>query len=467
MLHVALAFVSSCSPVQESELPPPNIVIVLVDDLGWGDLGADLPGIGGRSDHRTPHLTGFAKESLVMTNGYSAAPNCAPSRASLQTGRYTPRHGILTVGTSARGRAKNRALVPVPNETVLPDGEITLAERLAPAGYSSVHLGKWHLGEDPRTQGYDVNIGGNQRGHPKSYFSPYKNPALKDGPKGEYLTERLTNEAIAQLDELKPPFLMHLAYYTVHTPLQAPKERIEERRGAGAKSPKYAAMVEAMDAEFGRLLGALEAKGLAGNTVVLFTSDNGGHGPVTNLGPLRGYKGTLDEGGIRVPWIVRWPGRIAPGVSDSPVHHVDVAPTLESLAKVEPAVAREGAAPPPELDGVDLTGLWFRGEAPAPRPLLWHFPVYLEGKSDRFPQWRTTPGCAIQVGSLKLIEFFGAGPLGPRRELFDLSLDPKETTDASADRGPEIEAIRALRDRMLREMGARFPTFEDPPASDG
>lgn len=468
MLHAALAVLSSCSLIQEPAAADsgapllPNILIVLIDDLGWGDLGQDLPGIGGRADHRTPHITAFAKESLVMTNGYSAAPNCAPSRASLQTGRYTPRHGILTVGSSARGKAKNRALVPVPNETVLPDAEITLAERLAPAGYTSVHLGKWHLGDDPRTQGYHVNIGGNQRGHPKSYFAPYKNPALKDGPDGEYLTTRLTGEAIAQMDELKPPFLMHLAYYTVHTPIQAPKGRVEERRRAGAKSPKYAAMVEAMDAEFGRLIAALEAKGLAKDTLVFFTSDNGGYGPVTSTERLRGFKGTLDEGGIRVPWIVRWPSRIAPGVTDAPVHHVDVAPTLEAVAGMGTDAGSAGEVQDaPVLDGIDLTALWLHRELPATRPLLWHFPVYLEGKSDRFPGWRTTPGCAFRYGSLKLVEYFGAGPAAGRQELFDLSGDPRETADVAAQREAEVQLLQARRDELLERLGARFPMLPE------
>ncbi len=452
LAFAALGGVTQAGAPREEVSLPPNVLVVLVDDLGWGDLGADLPGIGGRADHRTPHITAFAVESLVLTQAYAAAPNCAPSRATLQTGRYTPRHGILTVGSSARGKEKNRALVPVENRTVLADDEVTLAERLAPAGYSSAHLGKWHLGEDAATQGYATNVGGNQRGHPESYFSPYRNPNLADGPEGEYLTTRLTSEAIGLLDELEPPFLMHLAYYSVHTPLQAPKERVEERRAAGASDPRYAAMVETLDAEFGRLMAALDQRGLAENTVVLFTSDNGGYGPVTNRDALRGCKGTLDEGGIRVPWMVRWPGRIEPGVDATPVHHVDLAPTLASLAGIaEPAS-------PSAIDGVNLVPLWTERQPPSRELLAWYFPVYLEGKSDRFDAWRTTPGCALRVGDWKLIEFYEREDADrPRLELYDLEHDPREADDLASIEAERRDSMHRVLVEWRAALGARAP----------
>ncbi len=435
---------------------PPNIVVVLVDDLGYGDLGADLPGIGGLADHRTPRITSFAKESLVFTNGYSAGPNCAPSRASLQTGRYTPRHGILTVGNSARGKAKNRALVPIENRTVLADGEITLAEMLAPAGYTSAHIGKWHLGDDARTQGYAVNIAGNKRGHPKSYFSPYKNPSIEDGPEGEYLTTRLTDDAIRLLDELEAPFFLHLAYYTVHTPIRAPKERVDALRAAGVKNPVYTAMVEALDHEFGRLIDALEEKGLAENTLVLFTSDNGGYGPKTNREILRGCKGTLDEGGVRVPWIVRWPGKIAPGVNGSLVHHVDLLPTFASLSG---APVPEGV----ELDGVNLRTVLLDSVESGRRDLCWHFPCYLQGSSDRFEHFRTEPGGALRSGDLKLIEYFGVDGKGPARvELYDLSEDPLEAHDLAGERVDEATLLQLNLRAWRDSVGAKVPTEAEP-----
>lgn len=452
----------SCAP--QGDLPtathhrgaPPNFVIVLVDDLGYGDLGAGLPGIGGRTEHRTPNISRLAAQGLVLTQGYAAAPNCAPSRACLQTGRTTPRHGIYTVGSAARGKPPLRELIPVQNTTVLADEEQTLAEHLRGAGYTSAHLGKWHLGDDPTAQGYDFNVGGNKAGHPKSYFSPYKNDDLEDGPDGEYLTTRLTDEAIGLLGKMEPPFLLHLAYFSVHTPLQAPPQRVKERRAAGVKSAKYAAMVEALDHEVGRLLGALKEAGLSEDTVVVFTSDNGGHMPVTNQEILRGYKGTLDEGGVRVPWIVRWPGRIEPGVSETPVHHVDLLPTLLTLANVEPD---EGLV----LDGVDLTGLLTGGTGPGARPLFWHFPCYLQGKSDRFEHFRTTPGGSLRAGPWKLIEYFHPGSTAaPRLELYDLSADPLESTDVSAAQPARTAAMYADLVRWRESVEAPVPTDPEP-----
>ncbi|MEM6567867.1 MAG: sulfatase-like hydrolase/transferase, partial [Planctomycetota bacterium] len=434
----------------------PNVVILLVDDLGYGDLGVDLPGLPGRSDHRTPRLAALAREGLVLTHGYAAAPNCAPSRASLQTGRWTPRHGVLTVGSSARGKARHRALVPVKNRTVLEDEEVTLAELLGPAGYSSAHVGKWHLGDDACTQGYDVNVGGTSRGSPKSYFAPYRNPNLEDGPDGEYLTTRLTDEAIRLVDTLERPFLLHLAYYTVHTPIRAPKERVAELEARGVKNPVYAAMVEAMDHEVGRLLDALDAAGIADDTVVVFTSDNGGYGPKTNLEVLRGYKGTLDEGGVRVPWIVRWPGRIEPRVDAAQVHHVDLFPTIAALAGAELPRGRA-------VDGVDLTPLLLEGRAPEPRPLRWHFPAYLEGKSDRFPRFRTEPGGSLLEGDWKVVEYFRPEGQGDSRvELYDLAHDPMERRDLA---GTQPERARVMRDRLeawRRSVAAEVPASAEP-----
>lgn len=441
----------------------PNIVIVLVDDLGYGDLGAGLPGVGGRTDHRTPRIAGLAAESRVFTHAYSAAPNCAPSRASLQTGRYTPRHGVITVGTSARGKPEHRDLIPVDNVRTLASSEVTLAELLGGAGYSSAHLGKWHLGNDPCTQGYDVNVGGTSRGHPKSYFAPYRNPVLDDGPEGESLTTRLTDEAIAQLGELEEPFFLHLAYYTVHTPLQGAPDRVEERRRSGTGEQRraalhYGAMVEQLDAEVGRLLDALDARGLSENTLVVFSSDNGGYGPVTNRDVLRGCKGTLDEGGVRVPLFVRLPGKIAPGVDELPVHHVDLFPTLGAFAGAE---VPEGV-PLGEIDGLDLSPrLLAKDPAAAPserEALYWHFPAYLEGSSDRFEHFRTKPGGAVRSGDWKLVEYFGKRPDGtPWIELYDLAEDPLEQHDLAGESKERARSMAAALSAWRVEIGARLP----------
>ena len=437
----------------------PNVSVVLVDDIGWADLGVGIPGMPGVEQHRTPAIAAFAKESLVCTRAYSAAPNCAPSRASLQTGRYTPRHGILTVGSPARGKAENRTLVPPASLTVLPTEEVTLAEHLKTAGYSSAHVGKWHLGEDPTTQGYDINVGGNQSGHPKSYFAPYKNPSLKDGPDGEYLTSRLTTDAIGLLDTLEPPFLLHLAYYTVHAPLQAPEELIADRKEAGAPHPRYAAMVEALDTQFARVMAAVKERGLDDNTVIVFTSDNGGYGPATNREPLRGFKGTLDEGGVRVPFFVRWPGQIAPRVSAEPVHHVDLFPTLGALAGLPHSDVPSSVT----IDGVNLASHWTEAMPIDSRSLAWHFPCYLQGKSDRFEKWRTTPGGSIlEDGRWKLVQFFGVREDGSAsQELYDLEADPKEESNVAKEHPDKIKSLMRQLVTWRKTVGAALPSARE------
>lgn len=431
----------------------PDVVLIVIDDLGWGDLALGVPGIAERSDVATPALARLAAESVAFTRCYAAAPNCAPSRASLQTGRLTPRHGVFTVGNPARGEARHRALVPAQNRTALEDSEVTLGEVLSARGYRAAHIGKWHLGDDPRTQGYAVNVGGTRRGHPKSYFAPYSNPALPDGPDGESLTTRLTDEALALLaDEGGAPLFLHLAYYTVHTPLQARPDAVQAKRETGSPNPTYAAMLEAMDAEVDRLLAALD--GRQRDAIVLFTSDNGGYGPATNQEPLRGYKGTLDEGGLRVPLLVRARGA-APRVSGAPVHHVDLLPTIAALT---------GAAPPEvDLDGVDLTAHLLEASPLAPRSLPFHFPAYLEGASDRFPHFRTEPGGALVEGRWKLVEFFQpTGP--PRRELYDLDVDPREATNLADSNGERTSAMAGRLTAWRERTGAPLPT---PKASGG
>jgi arylsulfatase A-like enzyme len=454
LLALTLTNLSAASSGDDA-VRPPNIIVVLVDDLGWGDLGADVPGLPGVAEHLTPAIAAFAKESMTCTHAYSAAPNCAPSRASLQTGRYTPRHGVLTVGSPKRGKAEHRALTPPSSRRALPLEEVTLAEHLKAAGYSSAHVGKWHLGDDPMAQGYDVNVGGQMNGHPKSYFAPYKNPSLADGPEGEYLTTRLTSESIELLDKLEPPFFLHLAYYTVHTPLQAPESLISDRKAAGAPHPRYAAMVTALDGEFARLLAGIKERGLDKDTLIVFTSDNGGYGPATNQEPLRGFKGTLDEGGVRVPFMVRWPGRVEPRVSTAPIHHVDLFPTLGAIA----------SAPPTNrpIDGLDLSGHWTDATPLESRSLAWHFPCYLEGKSDRFEHWRTTPGGSILLdGRWKLVEFFGTRADGSAwKELYDLRSDPREENDLATKHPDKIKSLTRELVTWRKTVHATVPTMRD------
>ena len=388
-----------------------------VDDLGWRDLG-----VMGSEYYETPNIDVLASQGLRFTQAYSNAPNCAPARASLLSGMYQPRHGVYTVGSSERGDARRRKLVPVENETELDLETVTIAEALAARGYVSGHVGKWHLGGPgflPAAQGFAWAVGGDASGAPPSYFHPYARggrslPDLDDGAEGEYLTDRLTDEAIRFIDTHQDrPFFLYLSHYGVHTPLQARPSLVQhyrdKRAASGHDNPTYAAMIHSVDESVGRLLRRLDELDLSDDTVVIFFSDNGGFGPATSMTPLRGSKGMLYEGGIRVPLMILRAG----AVSDAPVIGVDLFPTLLTMA---------GLPPPPgvQLDGVDLVPL-LKAASPLPeRPLFWHFPAYLEADASVPGPWRTTPAAAVRIGPHKLITFFEDS----RDELYNLAEDP-------------------------------------------
>ncbi len=426
---------------------PPNIVLIYADDLGYSDLACY-----GNEFHLTPHLDQLAAGGMRFTNAYANAPNCAPSRAALMSGQYGPRHGVYTVGSAARGKKENRKLLPPKNRTVLDDDVWTLPEMLHEAGYVSAQIGKWHLGDDPRTQGFDVNIAGNKAGHPKSYFSPYKNEDLSDGPEGEYLTDRLTDESIRFIETHRTkPFFLYLSHYAVHTPIQAKKDlkRIyQERNDSG--NAGYAAMVDSLDQSVGRIVQCLDRLELRERTLVIFTSDNGGHGGITSMAPLRGAKGMLYEGGIREPFIVNWPGQVKAGsVEEAPVIGTDLLPTLAALASVPlPADAI--------FDGVDIGPLMLGGADLPERPLHWHFPAYLEGlgRGEDKPTWRTTPAGAVRLGSYKLIEFFEEG----RLELYDLAEDVSETRNLAAEQPEKAKELHGLMLEWRKQTAAAMPT---------
>jgi len=419
----------------------PNIVFILADDLGWTDLGCF-----GSKYYQTPNIDRLAQQGMKFTNAYSNGPNCAPTRACLMSGRYTPRHGIYTVGSSARGKEKFRKLVPVKNKTVLSSSVVTIAERLQSAGYYTAHMGKWHLGNPPeagpKEQGFNVNIGGDQRGSPRSYFSPYRNKYLKDGPKGEYLTDRLTDEAVKFIEQNREKrFFLYLPHYAVHTPFQAKKELINKYQqktpAAGHKNPTYAAMIHSLDDSVGRILDKLDELKLAKNTVVIFTSDNGGLGgynvldlktrDVTSNAPLKGGKGMLYEGGVRVSTIVRWPGVVESGtVCEEPIISLDFYPTMMEIAGLHPNTEDR-------LDGLSVFPLLKSGgkEALKRKALFWHFPGYLQANQN-LGTWRATPGGIVRQRDYKLIEFFEDG----RLELYNLKEDLSERNNL-AEKLPE------------------------------
>ncbi|MBM4086612.1 MAG: sulfatase [Lentisphaerae bacterium] len=433
----------------------PNIVFILADDLGWKDTACM-----GSHFYKTPRIDQLAAQGMIFSDAYANAPNCAPTRACLLTGLYSPRHGVYTVGASARGRPEDRKLIPTPNTEVLDPRFVTIAEALKSAGYATASIGKWHLGQDPKSgpqaQGFDVNIGGNQSGAPKSYFSPYGNPDLPDGPKGEYVTDRLGDEAVNFIkDNRQRPFFLYLPHFAVHTPHQAKPELIAQYKGKPGegrqRDPTYAAMIESLDQSVGRVLDCLDTEGLADNTVVVFFSDNGGFGPITDMTPLRGSKGMLYEGGIREPTIVRWPGRVKPGSTcDTPIIGVDFFPTLLEIA---------GAKAPTEQprDGVSLLPVLAGGAIP-PRDLFWHEPVYLEAYEKAQGRWRCTPSSAIRGGDWKLIEFFEDNHV----ELYNLKDDIGETTNLAEKLPEKAQELRKRLAEWRQAVNAPVPTQLNP-----
>jgi arylsulfatase A-like enzyme len=466
LLSVSLVLLSSFAFAADSKRS--NFVFFLVDDLGYMDIGAYNP----ETFYETPNVDRLAREGMRFTHGYAANPVCSPTRYSILTGKYPTRVGATNWFSGVRsGR-----FLPAPLNDAMPLEEVTLAEALKEAGYRTAFVGKWHLGPNekfwPEAQGFDINIGGHDRGSPPGgYFAPFKNPRLKDGPTGEHLTRRLTDEAITILDQFKDdPFLLYIAFYTVHTPLQGPKELVEKYQAKAksrglddqrpfaaeeqvwpVKQPRevrilqshatYAAMVESMDAAVGRVLHKLAELGLDETTAVFFTSDNGGlstseGSPTSNL-PLRGGKGWVYEGGIREPFIIKWPGVTkAESVCDAPVMSIDFYPTILEMAGL----------PQPErrFDGVSLAPL-LRGQEKLDREaLFWHYPHY--SNQGGFP------GGAVRRGDWKLVERYEDG----RVHLYNLRDDVGERNDLAKEMPDRVAAMRSRLHAWYKEVGAKF-----------
>jgi len=448
----------------------PNIVFLLIDDMGWKDLGCY-----GNKFYETPNIDKLASQGMKFTDAYAAAPLCSATRASILSGKYPARVGITGAFTRAsrpiseQDTAKPRS-GPVheklcsPRRTDhLPLEEITFAELMKDAGYKTAFFGKWHLGHEPHTsssQGFDHNIGGGWQPGPPSYFDPYRLHNIEDRKEGEYLADRLTDEAEQFLEENKDdPFLLYLSHYSVHTPIQGKEDLTEKYRkkiepGDEEKNPVYAAMVQSVDESVGSLMAKLEELNLVENTFVLLMSDNGGltYEPrsgkfVTSNKPLRAWKATLYEGGIREPMIVRWPGVVEPGsISDEPVSSVDFYPTFLEVAGVAPH-------PKQHLDGESLVPL-LANEGFDRDAIFWHFPHYIGGhtrSSDTSTYW-ITPCAAVRMGDYKLIEFFEG-----RVELYNLKEDIGEKNDLSKKMPERAEKMKKRLDEWLEETGARMP----------
>jgi arylsulfatase A len=432
---------------------PPNFVFILADDLGWADLGCY-----GSKFHESPNLDKLASQGMRFSDAYAACNVCSPTRASIITGKYPARLHLTTFLPGRSDRPSQKLLQPKINQ-FLPLDEVTLPQALKPAGYTSAAMGKWHLGAGPdyapSKRGFDVDVG--SRGGPW-YFWPYTNPKAKEPPipggkEGEYLTDRLTDEAIKFIEANKDrPFFLYLAHHAVHIPLAAKKDLIAKyqakaKTNEGQNNPIYAAMIESLDDGVGRIMQKLDELKLAERTVLVFTSDNGGLSvregpstPATSNAPLYAGKGYNYEGGIREPLIVRWPGVVKPGsVCGTPVLSMDFYPTFLELAGVK-------GDPKHVPDGVSLVAMLKGTGEPKRQALFWHYPHYSNqgGK----------PSGAVRQGDWKLIEFYEDG----KRELYNLKDDIGEKNDLAAKMPDKVQELAKLLDDWRKDVKAQMPT---------
>ncbi|MCH8215730.1 MAG: sulfatase [Planctomycetes bacterium] len=444
-----------------------NFVFILADDLGIMDLGVE-----GSTFYESPHIDRLARSGMRFRRGYATCQVCSPSRASIMTGKYPTRLGITTwIGDRAgRDWKRNTKLLPAAYTRRLDHGEITLAEALRAAGYRTFFAGKWHLGDEgswPEDHGFEVNKGGWDRGSPAGgYFAPYVNPRLESGPDGESLPLRLGRETVRFIEDHKnEPFLAYLSFYSVHGPIQTTQKKWRKYQKKAAQNPHdgarfivdrrlpvrqvqdcpiYAGMIEAMDEAVGMVLDKLEALGLSQNTVVCFTSDNGGVSSgdafSSSMLPYRGGKGRQWEGGIREPYYIRVPGVTTPGsVCDVPVTGTDFYPTILELAglPLNPRQHRDGVSLVPLLHGREIEQ----------RDLFWHYPHYGNQGGE--------PSSIICSGPWKLIHYWEDG----RDELYHILRDIGEQHDLAAQHAEKRDTLRGKLDRWLEEVGANLPTL--------
>jgi arylsulfatase A-like enzyme len=483
IVHIILLCMIGNSGMAQVLPKQPNIVMILADDLGWADLQCY-----GSTFYETPNLDRLAAMGVRFTNGYASSPVCSPSRAALLTGKYPIKTGVTDwiKGRQHNGKAAPyEKMIAQPFTLFLPFKEETIAEAALKKNYKTFVAGKWHLGEDekhwPEAHGFQINKGGFGKGSPAGYkndstggyFTPYENPRLADGPAGEYLTNRLTNEAISFMEENKnAPFFLMYSLYAVHNPLQAPAGLIKKYQAKkqllqipdSARFRKdepwmkfekgwkqrlvqdnavYAAMIENMDENIGRLLNTLDGLGISDNTIILFTSDNGGlstaEGSPTANGPLKAGKGWLYEGGIRVPFIIKWPGSINAGqVSAMPVSSVDIFPTLCKAINKKAVMNKD-------VDGQDIVELLTNEKKNSSRTIFWHYPHYSNqgGK----------PGAAMLKDGFKLILHYGDNTV----ELYNVAKDIGEQYNIAAVNKKIVSKYRKVLDKWLQANAAKYP----------
>ncbi|MFY9254083.1 MAG: sulfatase [Fuerstiella sp.] len=464
-LFIALG-VSVFGQLFAAEVQRPNVVFILADDFGCRDLSGE-----GSSFYETPNLDRIAREGVKFSNGYATCQVCSPSRASIMTGKYPARLHMTDYIGAASGLdwKRNGRILPAEYLHNLPHSETTLAEALKEGGYRTFFAGKWHLGGEgshPDNHGFDVNIGGHFRGSPPGgFFAPFKNPEMKDGQAGESLPIRLAQETVDFIAaESTQPFFAYLSFYSVHSPIQTtrelwskyrdkavafdtPQERFVVDRTLPVRQvqdcPIYAGMVESMDNGVGMVLETLDRLKLAENTIVIFTSDNGGVSSgdafaTSNL-PFRGGKGRQWEGGVREPYYIKAPG-IKPGVNETPVTGTDFYPTILELAGLP-------AKPDQHVDGVSLVPL-LKGESIKDRSLFWHYPHYGNQGGE--------PSAFVRNGDWKLIHYWEDG----HDELYDIVADIGEQNDLAAV-NPQITAkLRAELDDWLLATKAAIPELD-------
>jgi len=422
----------------------PNILFIYLDDFGWKDtqyMGSDF--------YETPHIDALAREGMVFTDAYSSAANCAPARACLLSGQYTPRHQVFNVGTRARGESRYRRLLHVPGTTDLSLEIITWAELLQSNGYATGLFGKWHLGTSPRDQGFDVVV---ERG-PLGFKGHI-------GPNGEYLADLLTNRTIEFIRQNRhQPFCAYLSHHAVHTPLQPKEELLAKYQskvpGKLHNHVNMATMIQNIDDGVARLVEALNSLRLRRRTAIFFYSDNGGYGPATDMDPLWGYKGNYYEGGIRVPFFVNWPGTISPGETSEPIISIDLYPTFLEMAGI--------THPDQPLDGLSLLPLLKgRVERLPERALFWHFPAYLESYEvygeQRDPLFRTRPCSIVRLGDYKLHEYFEDGAL----ELYDLKRDISEQNNLATQNPAKLRELYRILKEWQQNVRAPIPNRANP-----
>jgi len=433
----------------------PNILLINIDDMGWRDVG-----FMGSEYYETPNIDALAANGIIFTNAYASAANCAPSRACLMSGQWTPRHGIYTVGSSERGDSKDRKLIPVRNNITLPDNQFILTEVLKSAGYITCHAGKWHLSDDPTTQGFDANIGGSHAGDPGSYYPPYISvPSLQPPSEDYYLTNLVMDKTLEFVKRTgDKPFFLYYSPYAVHLPINPVKKllpKYENKEGwNGQKNAGYATMVENLDTQIGRLIELLKDLGKLENTFILFSSDNGGPYEVTRQTPLRAGKGSYYEGGIRVPMFVHWPGKVMAGTNtDVPVSNLDFYPTLLEVAGIQKPVDKI-------LDGQSILPLFTGTGTLTERPFYWHFPIYLqEGNAEcQDPLFRCRPGSAIRLGDWKLIQYFENNDI----ELYNLKNDIGEKNNVAETNPEKLQELLKILENWREETNAPVPKEINP-----